>query len=79
MGTGTDRRSDRRSPFDPLVHVSRLNVRTDRRHDRRALSTDEFTRLIRAKRGHTINIQKTPYAGGDDFTQHCIVRSREGI
>jgi integrase/recombinase XerD len=41
---------DRRSPFDPLAHVSRLNVRTDRRHDRRALSTEEFTRLVEAAR-----------------------------
>lgn len=39
---------DRRTPFDPLVHVSRLNVRTDRRHDRRALSDEEFGRLIEA-------------------------------
>jgi len=41
---------DRRTPVDPLVHLSRLNVRTDRRHDRRALSEDEFTRLVEAAR-----------------------------
>jgi len=39
---------DRRTPTDPLLHLSRLNVRTDRRHDRRALSADEFARLIDA-------------------------------
>jgi integrase len=41
---------DRRTPTDPLVHLSRLNVRTDRRHDRRALSAEEFDRLIEAAR-----------------------------
>jgi integrase len=39
---------DQRTPFDPLVHVSRLNVRTDRRHDRRALSAEEFSLLVEA-------------------------------
>ena len=42
---------DRRTPTDPLAHLSRLNVRTDRRHDRRALSEEEFKRLIEAARG----------------------------
>ena len=37
---------DRRSVVDPLVHLSKLNVCTDRRHDRRALSTEEFTMLV---------------------------------
>ena len=41
---------DRRTPSDPLLYLSRLNVRTDRRHDRRALSTDEFDRLLKAAR-----------------------------
>jgi len=31
---------DRRTPIDPLVHLSRLNVQADRRHDRRALSEE---------------------------------------
>ena len=41
---------ERRTLFDPLAHVARLNVRTDRRHDRRALSQDEFARLVEAAR-----------------------------
>jgi site-specific recombinase XerD len=41
---------DRRTHVDPVAHVSRLNVAADRRHDRRALSTDEFTRLLDAAR-----------------------------
>lgn len=46
---------DRRTHTDPLAHLSKLNVSTDRRHDRRALSDDEFTRLIEAARsGKTI-------------------------
>ena len=39
---------ERRTPTDPLVHLSKLNVKTDRRHDRRALLPDEFTRLFEA-------------------------------
>jgi integrase len=41
---------DRRTLVDPLMHLSKINVRTDRRHDRRALSEDEFARLIEAAR-----------------------------
>jgi len=41
---------DRRTPVDPLLHLSRLNVHTDRRHDRRALSAAELARLIEAAR-----------------------------
>jgi integrase len=39
---------DRRMRDDPLVHLSTLNVKVDRRHDRRALTADEFSRLIDA-------------------------------
>jgi integrase/recombinase XerD len=46
---------DRRIGFDSLAHISGQNVRLDRRHDRRALSSDEFNRLIQAARsGKTI-------------------------
>jgi integrase/recombinase XerC len=41
---------DRRTPMDPLAHLSRLNDQTDRRHDRRALSAEEFSRLVEAAR-----------------------------
>jgi integrase/recombinase XerD len=41
---------DRRTPIDPLMHLSKLNVRTDRRHDRRALSQEEFAWLAEAAR-----------------------------
>jgi integrase len=41
---------DRRTPFDPLAYLARLNVKVDRRHDRRALSEEEFRRLIEAAR-----------------------------
>ena len=37
-----------RTANDPLAHLSRLNVKTDRRHDRRALTAEEFARLIDA-------------------------------
>jgi integrase len=39
---------DRRMRDDRLVHLSMLNVNVDRRHDRRALTADEFSRLIDA-------------------------------
>ena len=32
---------------NPIAHLARLNVRTDRRHDRRALSQEEFQRLVK--------------------------------
>ena len=41
---------DRRTPIDPLSHLSRVNVRTDRRHDRRALTQEEFAWLVEAAR-----------------------------
>jgi site-specific recombinase XerD len=39
---------DRRCSVDPIFHLRKLNVKTDRRHDRRALEPEEFTRLIDA-------------------------------
>ncbi len=40
---------------DPLIHLEMLNVQVDRRHDRRALSDDEVTRLLKAtKEGGTV-------------------------
>jgi integrase/recombinase XerD len=47
---------DRRTPTDPLTHLSKLNVSTDRRHDRRALSAEEFARLVEAA-GHGKRIE----------------------
>ena len=50
---------DRRTPIDPLIHLSKLNVRADRRHDRRALSEDEFARLVDAARNGK-NVESIP-------------------
>ena len=41
---------DKRLPTDPLVHLSNINTKADRRHDRRALTYEEFTRLTDAAR-----------------------------
>ena len=41
---------DRRMRDDPLIHLSMVNVKVDRRHDRRALLPDEFARLVAAAR-----------------------------
>jgi len=39
---------DRRTNDDPLAHIAMQNPRVDRRHDRRALHPEEFTRLVNA-------------------------------
>src|SRR5262245_45863840 len=39
---------ERRAGESPLAHLQGQNVRTDRRHDRRALSVEELRRLIQA-------------------------------
>jgi len=39
---------DGRSDRSPVAHLQGLNVKTDRRHDRRALTVDELRRLLRA-------------------------------
>ena len=39
---------DRRTNDDPLAHLSMMNVKVDRRHDRRALLPEEFARLVEA-------------------------------
>lgn len=39
---------DRRAAESPMTHLKGLNVRTDRRHDRRALAPDELRRLLEA-------------------------------
>ncbi len=46
---------DRRTNDDPLAHLAMQNPKLDRRHDRRALLPEEFTRLINAaKDGPTV-------------------------
>jgi len=42
---------DGRASESPLAHLRRLNVKTDRRHDRRALTLDEIGRLLRQAAG----------------------------
>jgi site-specific recombinase XerD len=39
---------ERRNHNDPLIYLAMLNVKVDRRHDRRALGPDEFARLVEA-------------------------------
>ena len=41
---------DRRTSESPLQHLTGLNVRTDRRHDRRALEPEQVRRLLEAAR-----------------------------
>jgi len=44
---------DRRASGSPLSPLDGLNVRTDRRHDRRALTVDECCKLLATTRGST--------------------------
>ena len=39
---------DHRTSESPIEHLKGLNVRTDRRHDRRTLEPDEIRRLLEA-------------------------------
>jgi integrase len=39
---------DQRAAESPVTHLNGLNVKVDRRHDRRALGVDEFRRLLAA-------------------------------
>lgn len=50
---------DRRTLVDPLAHLSRINVRADRRHDRRGLSQEEFAWLVDAAR-HGRSVESIP-------------------
>ena len=52
---------DRRATTDALAHLSKLNVSTDRRHDRRPLTPEEFGLLIAvAKTGPAIETLSGP-------------------
>lgn len=66
---------DRRTPSDPLVHLQRLNVATDRRHDRRALSDDEFRLLIQAAR----NGKRIQQISGDDRAMLYMLAALTGF
>jgi site-specific recombinase XerD len=67
---------DRRSLHDPLLHLTRLNVQTDRRHDRRALSAAEFLRLIETTRTSPIKIEGI---SGTDRAMMYILASWTGF
>ena len=52
---------DRRTNDNPIVHLKKLNVETDRRHRRRALASDEFGALVdAAANGETIEDMAGP-------------------
>jgi len=49
-----------RAHSNPLVHLSGLNVKTDRRHDRRELLPDEFRDLLRTTESQGVMRLKLP-------------------
>ena len=64
-----------RMPANPLGPLSPMNTKTDRRHDRGTLSTDEFDALIRA------TMPAKPFRGltGQDRTILYLVASYTGL
>ena len=60
---------ERRWPENPFAHLSRLNARVDVRHERRALSTDELSRLI-----STTEKSKETFRGLDGATRAMLYR-----
>ncbi len=66
---------DRRVPDNPLKSLRGYNVRADRRHDRRALSPDEFTRLIGAAENGSV-IEGVP---GRDRAMLYLVATWTGL
>lgn len=66
---------DHRTPMDPLVHLSKLNVATDRRHYRRAVSPDEFARLIDAAE----NGKKVESISGPDRAMMYVLAAWTGF
>ena len=57
---------DRRASEIPVAHLDALNVRLDRRHDRRALTLHELLRLLAAA-------ERGPFAGGMSGLERAIL------
>jgi integrase/recombinase XerD len=66
---------DHRNHVNPLAHLSRINVSTDRRHDRRALSEEEFARLVEAAR----NGKRVESIAGPDRAMMYILAAWTGF
>jgi integrase len=64
-----------RMPSNPLAPLAPVNVKTDRRHDRRVLTQEEFDALIRATRS------AEPFRGlsGDDRAMLYLVATYTGL
>jgi len=52
---------DSRAAESPIEHLGGLNVRTDRRHDRRALGPDEVRKLLEATKAAPVRFRMTGY------------------
>ena len=53
---------DQRASESPIQHLKRLNVRTDRRHDRRSLEVDEVRRLLETTTAAPVRFGMTGHA-----------------
>jgi integrase len=66
---------DRRTPFDPLAHLTRFNPALDVRHPRRPLTAEEFGRFVEATGG---GAPFGPLAGADRLVIYCL-SARTGL
>jgi integrase len=66
---------ERRAPFDPLAHLSRLNAAVDVRHPRRPLDAAEFARFVEAT-GDGRVVGRLP--GPDRLVLYCL-SARTGL
>ncbi len=60
---------DRRTNEDPLAHLAMQNPKLDRRHERRALTPDEFSRLVSAANAGP-SVESIP--GADRATMYVL-------
>ena len=58
---------DRRSADNPVAHMQKQNVKTDRRHDRRALTPEEFRQLVESA------MQGPPIEGVDGVRRQLLL------
>jgi integrase len=66
---------ERRAPFDPLAHLSRLNPDADARHPRRTLGADDFACFVEATGGGT---KYRGLSGRDRLVIYCL-SARTGL
>ncbi len=65
----------RRAHENPVSHLDGLNVRTDRRHDRRALTVGELVKLLDTAYSGPVHFEKCAVPTGPRFTGWLLRRA----